>query len=299
MNPIELARVDLNLLVTLDVLLLERSVTLAGRRLGRTPSAMSHALGRLRELFGDPLLVRAGHQLVPTPAAEALRAPLAELLRGVAGLLRQTPFDPARARRSFRIIASDYLQRLILPGLTEVVRTQAPGVDLHILPVQANLEQTLAEDAADLALGVALTAPESLRMRALGADHFVCVARPDAWTCGDDPARWAALPHVLVAPGGRPGGPVDSALAALGLRRRIALTLSNFLAALDIVATTDLVLTLPGRLAAALAPPGLLHRPPPLALPPIRLLALWHPRVDAEPGHQWLRERLPVVGCSH
>ena len=110
MNKIELSRLDLNLLVTLSVLLEERSVPAAGRRLGRTPSAMSHALGRLREMLGDPLFVRVGHRLQPTPVAESLSAPLHDTLSAVEALLRQGPFEPARSDRTFRVVASDYLQ---------------------------------------------------------------------------------------------------------------------------------------------------------------------------------------------
>ena len=290
MNKIELSRVDLNLLVTLSVLLEEQSVTAAGRRLGRTPSAMSHALGRLRELLGDPLFVRVGHRLQPTPAAEALRAPLHDSLSAVEALLRQGPFDPAHAERTFRLIASDYLQRVLLPGLVTRLREEAPGVNLHLLPVVPNIAAALAEDSADLALGVSFSAPERLKMRSLCADRFVCVARPESWRCGEDVAAWAALPHALVAPGLAVGSAVDRALAERGLRRRVVVTLPHFLAALAVVAASDLVVTLPERLARALAPPGLLIRPPPVPLAPLDLVSLWHPRVHADPPHRWLRE---------
>lgn len=291
MNPIEIATLDLNLLVVLALLLEERNLTTAGRRLGRTPSAMSHALGRLRVLFGDPLFVRVGHGLRPTPAAEALRAPLDQALAGIADVLRPAAFDPATARRRFHIIASEYLQLAVLPDLMPHLRREAPGLDLVVRPVPADLEAALATDT-DLAFGVGFSAPESLRRRHLGSDRFVCV-RAAPWPAELDPTTWAALPHVLVSPGERPGGPVDDALAALGLRRRIALRLPGFRAALEIVAQTDLATTLPERLVHTQAPAGLHTCPPPLDLPSIELVALWHPRVDADPGHRWLRSRLP------
>ena len=290
MNKIELSRVDLNLLVTLSVLLEERSVTAAGRRLGRTPSAMSHALGRLRELIGDPLFVRVGHRLQPTPVAESLSAPLHDTLSAVEALIHQGPFEPGRSDRTFRLIASDYLQRVLLPGLVAGLREEAPGVDLRLLPVVPNLAAALADDSADLALGVSYSAPERLKMRTLCSDQFVCVARPGSWRCGDDVAGWADLPHALVAPGLAVGSTVDRALAERGLRRRIVVTLPHFLAAIAVVERSDLVLTLPERLARALAPPGLLIRPPPIPLPPLELVSLWHPRVHADPAHRWLRE---------
>jgi DNA-binding transcriptional LysR family regulator len=292
LNLIELAQRDLNLLVTLAVLLEEGSVTEAGQRLGRSPSAISHALGRLRVFFRDPLFVRVGHQLQPTAAAEALREPIFVILHSIQGLLQEATFYPERSDRHFRIIASDYLQRVLLAPIVRRLRLYAPGVDLQVLPVRPHLDQALAQGAADLALGVSLSAPEQLRCRVLGEDHFVCVAQHSSWTCGDDPAAWAALPHVLVSPGARPGGPVDRVLAHHGFRRRVVVTLPHFLAAVELVATTDLVLTLPRRLAEVLCPPGLLVRPPPLPLDPIQIVALWHHRHHRDPGHRWLREQL-------
>ena len=292
LNLIELAQRDLNLLVTLGVLLEERSVTTAGQRLGRSASAISHALGRLRQLFGDPLFVRVGHHLQPTAAAEALREPLSAVLFSIQGLMQEASFQPERSNRLFRIIASDYLQRLLLAPIVGRLRRYAPGVDLQVLPVRPHLDQALAQGDADLALGVSLSAPEQLRCRVLAEDHFVCVAQPSSWTCGDDPAAWAALPHALVSPGARRGGPVDRVLAAQGLRRRVVVTVPHFLAAVELVATTDLVLTIPRRLAELLCPPGMLVRPPPLALDPIQIVALWHGRHHRDPGHRWLRDQL-------
>jgi DNA-binding transcriptional LysR family regulator len=292
MNGIELSKLDLNLLVVLQVLLEEQSVTRAGQRLGRTPSALSHALGRLRDTFGDPLLVRAGQGLVPTPAAEALREPLELTLRQVEVLLQRGSFNPARALRSFRLIASDYLQRVALVPALPGLRAEAPGVQLRVLPVPSDLEAELATGRADLALGVSLSAPPGLRARLLARDRFVCLARPEVWAGGADPKAWAVLPHVQVSPSGRPGGPVDEALAALGLRRRVVVCLPHFLAAVELVARTDLILTLPERLARELAGPGLQAHVPPVELAPIEIMGLWHPRVHADPGHRWLRDRL-------
>lgn len=292
MNEIELSRVDLNLLVSLAVLLEERSVTLASRRLGCTPSAMSHALGRLRDLFHDPLFVRVGHHLQPTPVAESLREPLRATLDSAEALLRRTKFEPAQSERTFRVMASDYLQRVLLAPIVARLREEAPKVDLRVFPVLPDLRAALANDEVDLALGVSLSAPESLRMRALGEDRFVCVARPTSWGGGEDAQAWAALPHVLVSPGNRPGGPVDRALATLGLKRRVVVTLPHFLGVMELVRTTDLVVTLPERLARALLLPGLDIYPPPVPLPPLTLVSLWHPRTHADPAHRWLRERV-------
>ncbi len=298
MNQIELARLDLNLLVTLAVMLDEKSLTRAGQRLGRTPSAMSHALARLREAFGDPLFVRVGHVLEPTAGAQALRAPLEAVLAGASALLRREPVAPARLRRTFRVVASDYLQRLVLPTWVARLRAEAPAVDLQLLSVPTDLSDHLAAGAADLALGVSLSAPEGLHARSLGTDRFVCVARAGSGAGATDPAAFAALPHLLVSPSGWPGGPVDRALGELGLGRRVVVTVPTFAAALDLVANTDLVATLPERLVRLLPPSqleALSVTPPPVPLAPFRLLALWHARADADPAHRWLRGLLEGV----
>lgn len=290
LNRIQLSELDLNLLLTLSVLLEEESVTVAAARLGRTPSAVSHALGRLRELFKDPLLVRAGQRLRPTPAAEALRAPLSLLVEQAVALMQGRAFDPSRERYCFRVLASDYLQRvLLLPALSWI--RAAPAVDLRVSGVPANLELALGQDGYDLALGVSLSAPDALLSRALTSDRFVCMIRDDGREIPRDVEGWAACPHLLVTPSGRSSrGPVDDALERAGLRRRIVLTLPGFLAAVEAVAGSDLLLTLPERMARHLRPPGTRLFAPPLPLPTYRLLLLWHPRADADPRNRWLRD---------
>lgn len=293
MNPIEIAALDLNLLPVLAVLLEERSVTRAGRRLGRTPSAVSHALSRLRELLDDPILVRTGSGLRPTPLAEQLRAPLEALLGSVEGVVRAEPFDPARSRRQLALVATDYLQLVWLPPLMARLAA-APGLDLRVLAPPDDLLEALGAGQVDMALVVSFREAPALHVRTLGEDRFVCLLREGhpALERGLDLQTYASLGHVLVAPSGRPGGFVDRALEREGLRRRVAVQLPHFLAAPALIARTELVLTVPERLARALQSPGLVLAPAPLALEPIPLRLIWHERTHADPACRWLRERV-------
>ncbi len=293
MNLIEIAAVDLNLLPVLAVLLEERSVTQAGRRLGRTPSAVSHALSRLRALLDDPLLVRTGAGLRPTPLADQLREPLSALLEAIPGVVRPEAWDPARSRRQITLVASDYLQLVWLPSLMEALRS-APGLDLRVLPPPEDLLGALGAGTVDMALVVSFREGPALHVRALGEDRFVCMMRAShpALEGALDLPTYAALPHALVAPSGKPGSFVDRALDRVGLRRRVVVQLPHFLAAPALLARSDLVLTLPERLATALQTPELRVVPAPVALEPIRLHLIWHERAHADPACRWLRERV-------
>lgn len=294
MRETHLGAVDLNLLVVLQILLEERSVTRTAVRLGRTQSAVSRSLGRLRDLFADPLLVRDGGRLAPTPRAEALTGPLRRVLVDVEDqLLAADSFDPGRARRTFVLSSADYADALVLPGLAERVWRQAPGVQLvHRGGAQSPSD---AIDDFDLALGPLGPAPTSrVRSRLLLVDPFVCLLRRDHPNAGNlDLDAYAALGHVLVAPRGMPGGIVDSALAARGLSRRVVVQVQNFSVAPMVVAGSDLVTTLPRTVAVRAAETlPLVVVDPPLPLPETRIHAVWHERWHHDPGHRWLREQV-------
>lgn len=286
-------------LVALNALLEERSVSRAARRLGVTQSAMSHALARLRERFDDPLFVRAGHGLVPTARAEAM-APrlslgLSELERAVT---EAEPWSPLSAKRSFRLDITDYGELLLLPPLLARLAREAPGVDLRVTRAGDGSE-ALTRGDVELMVGVlGAGQPAGLRGRALFRDRFVCVMR-EGHPLADQPLtveRFAEARHALIAPRGTPGGIVDTALAKLGLERRVALTVPHFLAAPYIVAGSDLVLTLAERVARALAAHlPLLIVEPPLDLPTFTTSLFWHERLDLDPGHQWMRGLLVEV----
>lgn len=296
MHPIDTLAIDPGLLPVLDVLLQERNVSRAAQRLGRTQPAISHALARLREQLGDPLLVRVGQRFALTPRAEALREPLRALLAELTALLRPPPaFDPATAQRAFRLIATDYIAAVVLPPLIERLRSAAPGVDLVLRPPSADYAALLRDGEADLGFTVARPDEAGIRARKLFSDRFVCVLRSDHPVGARlDLAAYLRLPHALVAPLGNPGNFVDSALAELGHgRRRIALTVPHFFLAPALVAASDLVITLPDRVARLVSREHALRVVPlPIRMAAFEVSLAWHERVHHDPGSAWLRAEI-------
>ncbi len=283
---------DLNLLITLDVLLAEGSVTRAARRLRLSPSAMSRALARLRETTGDPLLVRAGRELVPTPRALELRARVRPLLGEVLAVLRPTEqLDPRQLAQTFTLRASDGFVENFGPSLLAHIGAQAPGVRLRFVQKVDRESVQLREGSIDLETGVigSLTSPE-VRTRRLFSDRFVGVVRSGhALAQGEISAeRYAAGQHVLVARRDQDTGPMDDALAALGLQRTIASIVGGFTAALALAAGSDLIATVPERHTGNLRA-GMFSFALPLGMPDLTVSLMWHPRMDADPAHRWLR----------
>lgn len=283
---------DLNLLITLDVLLAEGSVAGAARRLRLSPSAMSRALARLRETTGDPLLVRAGRGLVPTPRAIELRDPVSRLVQDARAVLRPVEaLDPARLARSFVLRTSEGFVENFGAALIARVGAEAPGVRLRFLPKPDKDSAPLREGLVDLETGVIgrATAPE-LRVQALFRDRFIGVVREGHPLCAGEvtPARYAAGRHVLVARQGVERGPVDEALKAVGLERQVATTVGGFSTALALVRSTDLIDSVPERHTGLLRA-GLFSFALPVPVPEITVSMLWHPRLDGDPAHRWLR----------
>jgi DNA-binding transcriptional LysR family regulator len=288
-----MARPDLNLLVTLDLLLAEGSVARAPRRLGLSPSAMSRALARLREATGDPVLVRAGRGLVATPRALELRGQVGTLVKEAEALLRPAgQVDLRRLTRRFTLRVSEGFVENFGPGLIARAAQEAPGVRLRFEPKTGRDSTPLREGTADLETGVVGpgTGPE-LRAQALFHDRFVGVVRPDhPLASGRVTARrYAAGRHVAVLRPGQERGPVDEALALLGLERQVVVVVGGYAAALGLVRGADLIASLPERHTGILRE-GLVTFPLPFAMPEVTVSLLWHPRLDADPAHRWLRD---------
>ena len=293
MSPLD--RLSLQHLLALDALLAERHVTRAASRLGRTPSAVSHALSDLRDVLGDPLFVRAGGAMVPTPRALLLVGPLrralADLDRALTG---PAGFDPATAERTFTLRLPDSFTLSLLPPLLDRVRREAPGVGFDILPPAG----PAGLDDADLAVLVGQAEAPWLRTRFVRTGRFACCVRADHPDVGDalDLDTYCRLPHALMSPLGHGPGTVDTALAALGRSRRVQLRIRYVLAAPLVVAQSDLVLTGPDDLLhafAALAPLRVLA--PPLAIDAFPVRLAWHERLHGDPGHRWLREQVAAL----
>ncbi|RXT15740.1 LysR family transcriptional regulator [Rhizobium leguminosarum] len=283
---------DLNLLVTLNVLLAEGSVARAAQRLRLSPSAMSRALARLRETTGDPLLVRAGRGLVPTPRALELRERVSRIVEDAQAVLRPAEaLDLEQLVRTFTLRTSEGFAESFGPDLIARLGRQAPGVRLRFVQKPDKESAPLRDGTVDLETGVVgkTTGPE-VRAQALFRDRFIGVVRLGHPFCEREmtPSLYAAGQHIYVSRRGLDKGPIDEALTALGLERQIATIVSGFSTALALARTSDLIASVPERHTGALRS-GMHSFPLPVSTPEITVSLLWHPRMDADPAHRWLR----------
>jgi DNA-binding transcriptional LysR family regulator len=295
-----LAQADLNLLVVLDELLRSRSTTVAARRLGRTQSAISHALARLRDTIDDPLFVRAGPTLRPTAFAESLQAPLREVLVRAEALLTRSSgaFDPSRVERTFVLAGADYAEIVFLPRLLAAIRREAPGIDVVTRFLGDDIDRAVQSRDVDLGFSSRLRAASGVTLKPLLEEHMVVLLRRGhpALDKRMTARSYAALDHVLVTPRGLPGSLVDAALEPRGLSRRVVLRTPHFAAAAFVVSTTDLVVTLPACFARAVADGlDLVMRPVPFPLQGFTLSMGYSTGYEDDPAHRWLRERVEDV----
>jgi DNA-binding transcriptional LysR family regulator len=292
----ELHQVDLNLLVALDALLAERSVTRAAERLCVGQSAMSSTLARLRRLFDDPLLVRDGRVLVPTPFGVSLAKPVREVLDGVEAILAgRSAFDPCHDERTFSVIASDYTMVTFLTPLMARLEEEAPGVRLWVTPPGDDYVERLARGRVDLVVVPReVFAPHrEFPHRPLFEDRFVVAVDADNDTVGDTISldEVSALPYLATSCG-HEVSPAEAQLDALGIVRNTEVTTAFGLAPLLLRGTRRIALV-HERLAWFLADQTSLRLiEPPMPLQPIHQLMLWANRSEHDPGHQWLRQRL-------
>ncbi|MFZ6747898.1 LysR family transcriptional regulator [Undibacterium sp. Ren11W] len=291
---------DLNLLITLDVLLAEGSVARAAQRLRLSPSAMSRALARLRETTGDPLLVRAGRGLVATPRALELRERVGQLVQDAETLLRpaQAP-NLKQLVRSFSIRSSEgFVENFGAPLIARVAE-EAPGVRLCFMQKTRKESGALRDGSVDLETGVvgAEMGPE-LRVQALFRDRFIgVVRRAHPISEGEITSeRYAAGKHICVSRRGLATGPVDDALSMLGLERDIATIVAGFSGALALARASDLIATVPARHSGTLRA-GMHSFALPFTAPELTVSLIWHPRLQADPAHRWLRALVMDV-CS-
>jgi DNA-binding transcriptional LysR family regulator len=283
---------DLNLLVTLDVLLKEVSVARAAQRLQLSPSAMSRALARLRQTTGDPLLVRAGRGLVPTQRALELREQVRRLVQDSEAALRPVAsLDLKRLERTFSLRTSDGFVDNFGPALIARVVKEAPGVRLRFVPKTDRDSAPLRDGLVDLETGVVAetTSPE-VRAQALFRDRFVGVVRKGHPLSRGriTPARYASGQHVLVSRRSLEKGPIDEVLERLGLQRNIVPVVGGFSAALALARSSDLIAGVPEHHTGMLRA-GMHSFRLPVAMPEITVSLLWHPRMDADLAHRWLR----------
>jgi DNA-binding transcriptional LysR family regulator len=294
---------DLSLIEALDALLTENSVTKAAERLHTSAPAMSRTLARLRRAFDDPLLVRAGRDLVPTPRALELRGEVhAVTARARALFSPSTTADPRTAVRMFDLQVTDMLSTTFIPSLIDDLRAQAPGISLRLRP--ENLEDTpaLREGLVDLEIGTIRAGDPEIHSETLVTETLVGAVRPDhplAKAKTVTARRFAAADHIVVSRRGRAHGPIDERLAELGLSRRVIAVLPSFAGALYLARGTDVVCVAPAGLGRSMLDTlGLRTFPIPVALPDIALGMAWHPRNHHDRTHQLLRERVRHIMAS-
>lgn len=283
---------DFNLLVVLDVLLAEQSVARAAKKLKLSPSAMSRALARLRDTTGDPLLVQAGRALVPSPRAMELRERVSGLVREAREVLQPGEhIDLARLERSFTLRTSEGFVENFGPALLARVTTAAPGVTLRFLPKIGKDSALLRDGTVDLETGVIddETGPE-LRAQTLFDDHLVGAVRQGHPLARGKvtAARYAACDHIAVSRRSLDRGPIDDALRAHGLERRIPAVVGGFATAIAVARRSDLLATVPFHHSGVLLE-GMHTFALPVELPTMKVSLLWHPRLDADTAHRWLR----------
>lgn len=291
---------DLNLLFALDILLTEGSVARAADKLRLSPSAMSRTLARLREATGDPLLVRAGRGLVPTPRALELRQQTGRVVQDAEALLRPASLlDLSRLDRTFTLRTNEGFVEEYGPRLVARIEADAPSVRLRFAPKSDKDVASLREAAVDLEIGVAGETGPEVRIQALFRDRFIGVVRA-GHPLGQGaitPERFAAGRHISVSRRGRERGPIDEALSQFGLQRTLVCMVSGFSAALAMARASDLIASVPERHSQG-ARAGMFSFPLPVTTVEVTISMLWHPRLDADPTQCWLRDCVREVCAS-
>jgi DNA-binding transcriptional LysR family regulator len=291
------ADLDLNLLRAFDAIATEGSVTIAGERVGLTQPAMSNALSRLRQLFGDPLFVRTPRGMRPTPFAQQLAQPVREALRLIQGALQQhAGFEPGSSSNTFRFHMSDIGEMVFLPGLLERVKREAPGVKIEVvrIPIK-DVHAALEAGELDLAIGFLPGLTTGMRQQSLFRDHYVCMLRADHPVVGAriSAKQFREAAHVLVSYAGTGHQVIEETFVAQGLGARIAARVPHFLVVPMILARTDLIVTVPSRVAAIFAQTGNFKiLPLPLSMPSFEVRLHWHQRFHQDPANRWLREAM-------
>lgn len=301
MRKVNLRRIDLNLLVALQALLEERNVTRAAQRLGMSQPAASRALGRLRALFSDALLVDAPGGYVLSARANEIRPHLQRILAGVGDMLEANAFDPATATGHIRLLMPDLQAAVLAPHLLARLAREAPLLDLDIAAPGANGFEMLEHGGAEAMVALIDDAPAGIQRRRLYDEELVTLMR------AQHPAlarkltleRFLALEHIVVSVTGVGAAPVDEALARLGQTRRVKLRVPNFFAAVEIAARSDLVMTLPASLARAAATmERFVSLAPPLDLGTFTMSLAWHARQQDAPRHIWLRRAIVAAATD-
>ena len=291
---------DLNLLRVFDAIATEGSVTVAGERVGLSQPAISNALARLRQLFDDPLFVRTPRGMRPTPFAQQLAQPVRQALRLIQGALQQhAGFEPKSSTNTFRFYMSDIGEMVFLPGLLERVKRDAPGVKIEVvrIPIR-DIHTALEAGELDLAIGFLPGLTTGMRQQSLFREHYVCMMRADHPVIGAriSEKQFRQSAHVLVSYAGTGHQVIEETFIKEGLNARIAARVPHFLVVPMILARTELVVTVPSRVAAVFAQFGnfkVLKLP--IGMPSFEVRLHWHQRFHQDPANRWLREVMTAL----
>lgn len=298
----QLRRLDLTLLLVFAEAMRTRKLGAVAQHLGLTPSGVSHALARLRDIFGDPLFLRQSTGVRPTPKALAILDDVTAAIAALTRTIEQRDFDAASIRRTFRIAALDFGVTMLAPHLIDVIAGKAPGIQLSFVTLsKADALRSLAEGRIDIAIGVFHEAAPGFRRRVLAKESFVTVARKrhPALRRGMTLRRFVELDHLLVSPVGDLEGPVDEALRKMGRARRVVAAVPQFLGALATVAASDVLATVPRGLAKTYAPVfGLSVYDIPVSMPAYEMAALQGPLSARDPAVDWLVDNLLPAGSA-
>ncbi|HYM03850.1 MAG TPA: LysR family transcriptional regulator [Stellaceae bacterium] len=287
--------IDLNLLIAFDAIMRERHVTVAAHRIGITQPAMSNALARLRKLFNDPLFVRTSHGMEPTPYAEQLADPIGRACDLIADALRTgSTFEPAKSSRTFTFYMTDIGEVVLLPAILRHVRSVAPQVALKVVRIPPlGAQEAMASGEVDLAIGLFPSLQAGFYEQRLYRDHFVCVARADHPRIRNvlTARQFSEVPHVFVSSAGTGHeAAVENIIAAQRVKRTIALTVPHFLVLPTIVSQSDLIVTVPERVARSFqSSTNLKLLKPPIKFPEIEIKQHWHERLHHDPANKWMR----------
>ena len=296
----KLAALDANLLVALDALLQESNVTRAAARVGVTQSAMSQTLARLRAQFDDPILVKSGRRMVPSPFAERIQARLRRAVSELEAVVQDRPeFDARTASNRFVVAMVDYLALVLFPPLLEAVGEEAPGVDLAVHALDAgSIASRLEEGIVQLYVGVHGQSERVLAAQPLFDDPFTLVVRAGHPLSGEEVtlAAYAAAPHIHVSPRREQGSIVNRALKDAGYMRRVAVEVPYFALVPPLITSSDLVATVPQSIAEKWAhDEELVTLPLPITLPTLEICMAWHPTFSSDPAQAWLRDTMQRV----
>ncbi|MCK0068933.1 MULTISPECIES: LysR family transcriptional regulator [Kordiimonas] len=292
-----LAGIDLNLLLVFDAVMKERNATRAGMAIGMSQPAVSNALNRLRHIMKDDLFVRGPDGMRPTSRAQELANPIRHALAEIEEALNPASFDPANAERTFVIATTDYASMTLMPYLASYISDEAPKVNIHTIPIQGRLYEKLDSQEADFGITALSETPERFGRMDMHSDEFVVMMRPDhplARHKNSIPLEeYSAARHLLVTPRGDARGFMDEQLEKRGLKRQISMTINSFGPGPMIVMSSDLILTIPSRMAGKCAQFFDLHIMPSPIQPPKELtggVMIWHNRLTNHPAHTWFRQ---------